>query len=57
VATAGHPQIRAGKHLEAGIVTAGDDLPGVRQFMRADGADYTAVDVVERLLSGSTATV
>ncbi len=54
VATAGHPQIRAGKYLETGIVTTGDDVLSVRRFMRADGADYTARDVIEQLLSGVT---
>ncbi len=51
VATAGHPQIRAGKHLEAGIVTSGDSLGDVAQFL-APGADgYSAADVV-RVLTG-----
>ena len=52
IATAGHPQIRAGKLIERGIVTSGDDITGVRQFLRADGADYTAGDVIAHLLSG-----
>ena len=56
IATAGHPQIRAGKYLEQGIVTSGDDLPSVQQFLRADGAAYTAADVVTHLLSSVRAT-
>ncbi|MBI4485030.1 MAG: nitronate monooxygenase [Acidobacteria bacterium] len=50
IATAGHPQIRAGKYLEPGVVTSGGDLPSLRQFLHADGSDYTAADVVARLL-------
>ncbi|MBP8273704.1 MAG: nitronate monooxygenase [Acidobacteria bacterium] len=52
VATVGHPQIRAGKYLEHGIITSGDDLAGVREFIPADGRDYTAADVIDRLLAG-----
>ena len=54
IATVGHPQIRAGKYLEVGIVTSGDDLSGARQFLHTDGTDYTAAEVVTRLLSGTT---
>lgn len=57
IATSGHPQIRAGKHLEQGIVTSGDDLPAVEQFLRADGAKYTAADVIAHLLSAVSAPV
>lgn len=52
ISTAGHPQVRAGKFIEQGIVTSGDDLSGVRQFLRADGADYTAADVIDALQAG-----
>lgn len=52
VASAGHPQIRAGKYLERGIVTSGDDLAGVTRFLRPGAADYTAADVIETLLAG-----
>lgn len=51
IATAGHPQIRAGRFLEPGIVTSGDDLPSVLEFLPADGVHYTAADVIARLLS------
>jgi nitronate monooxygenase len=51
IATAGHPQIRAKKWIEQGIVTSGDDLPAVLQFLHADGTAYTAADVVTHLLS------
>ena len=50
MATAGFPQIRAGKHVEAGIVTSGDALLEVGQFL-APGADsYNAADVVRTML-------
>jgi nitronate monooxygenase len=52
VATAGFPQVRAGRHIEAGIVTAGDDLAGVGRFVPPGARDYTAADVVAALLSG-----
>jgi len=54
VATVGHPQVRAGKYVERGLVTSGDDLAGVKAFIRADGRDYTAADVIDRLLAGVT---
>ncbi len=51
VATAGHPQIRAGRHIEAGIVTSGDSLGDVAQFL-SDGAEsYGAADVVAVLMA------
>lgn len=51
VATAGYPQIRAGKYEERGVMTSGDDLPGARQFMPAGGGVYTAADVIAHLLA------
>jgi hypothetical protein len=33
-------------------ITSGDDLAGVREFIPADGRDYTAADVIDRLLAG-----
>lgn len=53
MATTGHPQIRAGRHLEAGIVTSGDDLTELKRFVPADGSPYHASDVVAALMSGS----
>lgn len=53
VATAGHPQMRAGRREERGVMTSGDDLPGVRQFMPEAGGGYTAADVIDRLLTGA----
>ncbi len=51
VATAGHPQIRAGRHLEAGIVTSGDSLADVAQFLAPDADSYGAADVVRVLMA------
>ncbi|TAK16110.1 MAG: nitronate monooxygenase [Acidobacteria bacterium] len=52
VATAGHPQIRAGKYEERGVMTSGDDLPSARQFMPPGGGPYRAADVIAHLLAG-----
>ena len=54
VATAGHPQIRGGTYEERGVMTSGDDLMSVRQFLPANGGNYSAVDVIARLLTGVT---
>lgn len=50
MATAGHPQIRASRLIEQGIVTSGDDLQAARQYMRADGT-YHAADVVSAMMA------
>jgi nitronate monooxygenase len=54
VATAGHPQVRAGKYEEPGIMTAGDDLAAARRFLK-NGGRYTAADVLASLTSGAMA--
>ena len=51
IATAGAPQVRAqGRFVEAGIVTAGDDLAGLGRFIRHGSTHYTAADVIRVLL-------
>jgi len=50
VANIGHGQVRAGKYHELGLVTAGDDLVNVGQFVPAGSLDYGAADVVRTLL-------
>ena len=50
IATGGHPQVRARRHLEAGVVTAGDALADVTRFLRPDGSAYGAGDVIRTLL-------
>ena len=52
MATAGMPQIRAGKHLEAGIVTSGDALGDVAQFLPPGADSYGAADVIRVLMEG-----
>jgi nitronate monooxygenase len=50
VANIGHGQVRAKKYHELGLLTAGDDLVNVGQFVPAGAADYGAADVVRALL-------
>jgi len=52
VATIGHPQVRCGKHTERGLVTSGNDLPGISRFFPASGSTYNAADVVMELMDG-----
>ena len=51
VATAGFPQVRAGKYVEPGIVTMGDDLPGVARFLPPGASSYHASDVVAMIMA------
>ncbi|HXJ45022.1 MAG TPA: hypothetical protein VNH18_37380, partial [Bryobacteraceae bacterium] len=53
LANIGHPQVRAGKHIEQGLVTAGDDFSGVTRFLTPGHASYTAADVVATLTGQS----
>jgi len=54
VATAGAPQVRSkGRLVEAGIITAGDDLAGIGRFMRHGSTRYTAADVVDVIMRGA----
>ncbi len=50
ISNIGQSQIRGGKYIEKGLVTAGDDLVGVRRFLVHGRSDYTAADVVTTLL-------
>jgi nitronate monooxygenase len=50
VANIGHPQVRAAKHIENGLVTSGDDLLGIGRFLIPGSSSYTAADVVSTLL-------
>lgn len=52
MATAGLPQIRAGKHLEAGIITSGDALADIGQFLTPGATSYSAADVVRVISRG-----
>ena len=54
VATAGAPQVRSkGRLVEAGIITAGDDLSGIGRFMRHGSTRYTAADVIDVIMRGA----
>jgi nitronate monooxygenase len=51
VANIGHAQVRNGKRIEPGIITSGDDLRNVPQFLAAGQMRYSAADVIGRLSS------
>lgn len=47
----GQPQIRNGKHLEEGLVTMGDDVNTIVQFLKPGADSYSAEDVIDMVLS------
>jgi nitronate monooxygenase len=51
ISNIGLNQIRAGKYVEQGVVTSGDDLAGLTRFMPPDTLEYAAADVVRTLLT------
>lgn len=51
VANIGQPQVRGGKYIEKGLVTAGDDLMGITRFLPLDESAYSAEDVLSSLLN------
>lgn len=53
VANIGQPQVRVGRHTEAPLVTSGDDLRELPQFMPPGKHLYEAADVVRTLLADS----
>jgi nitronate monooxygenase len=55
LANIGYQQVRNGKREEYGLITAGDDLPTVKQFLKPGRTDYSAADVVSRLMTGCDA--
>jgi nitronate monooxygenase len=56
LANIGLAQIRKDGSAEPGLVTVGDDLNTVAQFLATGRESYSAADVVERLLSLSAET-
>jgi len=52
VANIGHPQLRNGRRVEHGLVTAGDDLKSVPQFLAFGESEYGAAEVIATLLHG-----
>lgn len=57
LANIGYQQTRNGRREEYGLITAGDDLFTVKEFCKRGRTEYSAADVVERLLGGSEAAV
>lgn len=53
LANAGQAQVRAGRHIEPGLVTLGEDLSSIASFRRAGAEDYSAADVVAVLMAGA----
>ena len=50
MATIGHPQVRAAKFTEKGLVTSGNDLTKLERFLPEGGElNYTAADVLAKL--------
>jgi nitronate monooxygenase len=49
IATMGYPQVR-GRQLEPPLVTAGDAINALAQFMPPGSTTYTAADVIAHLL-------
>lgn len=49
-AAAGMPQVRKGGYVEPSIVTSGDDLPNIGQFIPEGQTAYSANDVLQTLL-------
>jgi nitronate monooxygenase len=52
LANIGHAQSRKGDVVEPALVTVGDDLNTIAQFLAPGRESYSAVDVVESLLRG-----
>jgi nitronate monooxygenase len=50
LANIGMPQIRAAKHIEPGLVTAGEDISGLARFLGPGKASYSAADVIASLV-------
>jgi len=50
LANIGHPQVRNDKYIEAGLVTSGNDLIGITRFLPPIGTNYSAADVLSKLL-------
>jgi nitronate monooxygenase len=51
MANIGLQQVRAGKYVESGLVTAGDDLTEIPFFLSDDKQTYSAADVIAKLLA------
>jgi nitronate monooxygenase len=47
---AGFPQVKRSGYIEPSIVTSGDDLPNIKQFIKEGETHYTVDDVLDVLL-------
>lgn len=54
LANIGLPQIRSDAYVEQGLITAGNDLSRIGEFVTSASASYTAADVITKLLSETT---
>jgi nitronate monooxygenase len=52
LANVGFPQVLNGNRVEQGIVTAGDDIRTIGQFLLAGQTHYSALDVLAELEKG-----
>lgn len=52
LANVGFPQVLNGQRVELGIVTAGDDLVSIAQFLPPGQSHYSALDVIAELEKG-----
>jgi nitronate monooxygenase len=50
LANVGHAQVRRGSTVEPPLITVGDDLNSVAQFLQPGATSYDAIDVIESLL-------
>ncbi len=51
LANIGHPQVRGANYVEKGLVTSGDDLSEIVQFLPPNRSAYNASDVIAKLLA------
>jgi nitronate monooxygenase len=51
----GYQQVRNGKREEYGLITAGDDLFSVKQFLKPGRTEYGVAEVISRLMTGCDA--
>lgn len=56
LANIGQQQVRAGKHIELGLVTSGDDLLGLARLVSPEKLSYTAAEVVAHLTNSGAIT-
>ncbi len=49
IANVGQPQVRAGRHVERGLVTSGEDLRDLNRLLPPDTTEYSVADVLASL--------